>query len=116
MKNKFSAWYGNQNSKQLDELVNIDAVDAKLRLTTLKPLYAQWVIDFCNEMTTVNGKHKTESGWRAATITDAICLGSNNLPAIDSFHDIGHLLDENSAESQQLQAIYGLALMEKQIS
>ena len=46
LKNKFSTWYGNQISKQLDEDVNIDAVDVKLRLTTLKPLHTQWIGDF----------------------------------------------------------------------
>ena len=80
LKNKFSIWYGNQISKQLDESVNIDAVDVKLRLTTLKPLHAQWVVDFYNEMTTVKGKHVTETGWRAAGITDAISLGSKIFP------------------------------------
>ena len=44
LKNNFSTWYGDQISKQLDEGVNIDAVDVKLRLTTLKPLHAQWAV------------------------------------------------------------------------
>ena len=30
LKNKFSAWYRNQILKQLDEGVNVDAVDVKL--------------------------------------------------------------------------------------
>ena len=30
-KNKFSTWYGNQISNQLDEGMNIDAVGVKLR-------------------------------------------------------------------------------------
>ena len=41
LKNKFSACYGNQILKQLDEGLHIDAVDIKLGLTTLKPLHAQ---------------------------------------------------------------------------
>ena len=102
LKNKFSTWYGNQISNQLDEGVNIDAVGVKLRLTTLKPLHAQWVVDFYNKMTTVKGKHVIESGWRAAGITNAIRLASKNLPATDPFHDIDPLLDGNTAESQQL--------------
>ena len=66
-------------------------------------------------MNTVKGKHIIESGWRAAGITDAICLGSKNLPVIDPFHDIDRLLDGSTAESQQLQAICGLTLAEKHI-
>ena len=101
--------------KQLHEGVNIDAVDANLRLTTLKPLHAQWVVDFCNEMTNVKEKHVIESAWRAAEITDAICLGIKNLPAIDPFHDIDLLLDGNTAENLKLLEIWGLTLAEKQI-
>ena len=88
LKNKFSTWYGNQISKQLDEVVNIDAVNVKLRLTALKPLHAHWIVDFYNEMTTVKRKPIIESGWRAAGITDAIRIGSKNLPAIDPFQEI----------------------------
>ena len=115
MKNKFSTWYGHQISKQLDEGVKIDSVDVELQLTILKPLHAQWVVDFYNEMTSSKGKNITESGWRAAGITGAICLGSKNLPPIDPFHEIDPLLDDNTTESQQLQAICGLTLEEKQI-
>ena len=64
------------------------------------------------DRTTVKGKHIVEIGWGAAGITDAIRLGSKNLPAIDPFHDIDPFLDENTAESQQLQTICGLTLAE----
>jgi hypothetical protein len=115
-KNKFNTWYGNQISKQLDEGVEIDAVDVKLRLSTLKPLHAQWVVDFYNEMTSSKGKSIIEGGWRAAGITDAIRLGSKNLPPIDPFHDIDPLLvDDNAVESQQLEAVCMMTLEEKQI-
>ena len=40
-KSKFSAWYADQISKQLNEGVKIDEVDVKFRLTTMKPLHAQ---------------------------------------------------------------------------
>ena len=65
-------------------------------------------------MTTVKGKHIIESGWIAAGITDAISLGSKNLPAIAQFHNINPLLDGNTMESHQLQLICGLTLAEKQ--
>ena len=68
--------------------MNIDAVDVKLRLTTLKPLYPQMVVNFNNVMTLVKAKHIIESGWRAAAITDAIRFGSKNFLATDPFHDI----------------------------
>ena len=100
--NKFSTWYGNEILKQLDEAVNIDAVDVKLRLTTLKPLHAQWVVDFNNEMAAIKGKHIIESGWRVTGITDAICLGSKNLPATDHWSFV------RWKQCQRLQAICAL--------
>ena len=114
LKIKFSTWY--QILKQLDEGgVNIDVVDVKLRLATLKALYAQWIVDFYNEMTTVKGNHIIESGWRAAGITNTIHLGSKSLPEIEPFYDTDTLLDGNTTERQQLQVICGLTLTEKQI-
>ena len=71
-KSKFSAWYADQISKQLNEGVKIDEMDVKFRLTTMKPLHAQWVVDFYNEMTTCKGSKIIESGWRAAGISDTI--------------------------------------------
>ena len=64
-------------------------------------------------MITVKGKHIIESGWRAAGITNAIRFGNKNLHAIDPFHDIDPLLDGNTGESQQLQAVRGLTSAEK---
>ena len=51
----------------------------------MKPLHAQWVVDFYNEMTTSKGSTIIESGWRAAGISDAIRLGSKELPPTDPF-------------------------------
>ena len=93
-KSKFSAWYADQISKQLNEGVKIDEVDAKFRLTTMKRLHAQWVVDFYNEMTTCKGNKIIESGWRAAGISDAIRLGSKGLPPIDPFQAIDPLLEK----------------------
>ena len=115
-KSKFSAWYADQISKQLNEGVKIDEVDVKFRLTTMKPLHAQWVVDFYNEMTASKGSTIIESGLRAAGISDAIRLGSKELPPIDPFQDIDPLLEKNaSKEHEQLQAICGLTLDERQI-
>lgn len=115
LRNKFSTWYADQISKQLNDVVKIDEVDVKLRLTTLKPLHAQWVVDFYDEMTTSKGKSIIESGWRAAGITDAIQLGSKNLPPIDPFQEIDPLCESSPVENQQLQSVCVLTLEEKQI-
>ena len=56
MKNKFSNWYANQITKQLDEGTKIDEVNVKLHLSTLKPLHAGLVVEFYNEMSSAKGK------------------------------------------------------------
>ena len=61
-------------SKQLNERVKIDEVDVKFRLTTMKSLHAQWVLDFYNKMATCKGSKIIESGWRAAGISDGTGL------------------------------------------
>ena len=97
-KSKFSVWYAEQISKQLNEGVKIDEVDAKFRLTTMKSLHAQWVVDFYNEMTTSKGSTIIESGWRAAGISDAIQLGNKELLPNDPFRDIDPLLEKNASK------------------
>ena len=100
-KSKFSAWYADQISKQLNEDVKIDEVDVKFRLTTMKPLHAQWVVDFYNKMTTCKGSKIIESGWRAAGISNAIQLGSKGLPPIDTFQAIDPLLEKKCSRRIQ---------------
>ena len=43
-------------------------------------------------MTTSKGKEIIDSGWKAAGISDAVKLGSSNLPPIDPFNDIDPIL------------------------
>ena len=76
-------------------------MDVKFRLTTMKPLHAQWVVDFYNEMTTCKGSKIIESGWRAAGISDAIRLGSKGLPPIDPFQAIDPLLEKKRSRRIQ---------------
>ena len=64
MRSKFKEWYAAQVSKQLDEGANIAPVD--LKLSTLKPLGAQWLIsmyDYLNEHNSI-----IVNGFKAAGI------------------------------------------------
>lgn len=114
LKNKFNNWYANQISKQLDAGTKLDEIRIKLKLSLLKPLHAAWIVDFYNEMTSVKGKEIIASGWRSAGITDAIRLGTKELPPIDPFHDIDPLVF-GGEKSNQLQSICNLSLEEKKI-
>ena len=66
----------------------------KLRLSTLKPIHAGWIVDFYNYITSEEGRKVIESGWEAAGIADAIRLGSKVLPSLDPFDDIDPLIDQ----------------------
>ena len=91
-KKKFCQWYSNQVSTQLDQGKDLDDIDIKLRLSVLKPIHADWLVEFYNHMTTSKGKEIIFSGWQAAGISDAIRLGSNELPSVDPFNDIDPMI------------------------
>ena len=88
MSRKFSGWYTQQISLQLEKGVPIDEIDVKLRLSLIKPSHAEWMAHFYNQMTIPESKKVIESGWLAAGIRDAIRLGLSNLPSIDPFEEI----------------------------
>jgi len=93
---KYNGWYSQQITERLDLGVSLDYIDIKLRLSTLKPLHAGWVVDFYNHITSAEGKQVVLNGWKAAGIYDALKLGSSKLPSIDPFHDIDPLIIESS--------------------
>eukprot|EP00794_Sanderia_malayensis_P006691 gene6691-7447_t len=55
-KNKFNEWYAQQITRQLQEGNKLENVDVKLRLSTLKPLHAGWLVALYNEMTSAKVK------------------------------------------------------------
>ena len=67
-----------------------------MRLQTLKPLHACWLLDFYNFITSAEGKDTILNGWKTAGIYDAIRLGLKNLPSINPFHDIEPLISEDT--------------------
>ena len=56
-------------------------------------------------MTTGEGKKNIESGWRAASIQNAVKLGLKNLPTADPFSDIDLMVDDPRSDSQNLDAL-----------
>ena len=72
MARKFNDWCMQQVSAQLDKGIAIDEVDIKLCLSLLKPLHAEWLVDFYNHMTSGAAKKIIDSGWASSGIEDAI--------------------------------------------
>ena len=66
MTRKFNDWYTQQKSAQLDKGIAIDEINIKLPLSLLKPLYAEWLVDFYNHMTSGAAKKIINSGWASS--------------------------------------------------
>ena len=51
-----------QQRGQKSEDKEVEQIEIKLTLTTLKPIHAKWLVDFYNHMTTLEGKQVISSG------------------------------------------------------
>ena len=96
MKKKFSDWYANQITNALDEGQELDSIDIELKLSIIKPLHAQWIMEMYNAMTSAEGKETCIKGWKVAGIKEAVELGVSKLPSLDPFEDIDPMLEEDS--------------------
>ena len=102
---KFNEWYAKEIHRQWDAGIPLEEVDVKLQLSVMKPIHAHWMLELYNHTTTGEGKKNMMSGWRAASILDAVNLGLRNLPTVDPFSDIDPMLDNPRSDSQNLDAL-----------
>ena len=98
-KKKFNQWYTDQIFQQLAEGKDLEEIDVKLQVTTLKPPHAKWIAELYNHMTSGEGKQVVLNGWRAAEIRQAIDQGYVNLPKLDPFKDIDPLMSSVKPET-----------------
>ena len=106
MKNKFTLWYADQIDQALDAGTVLSNIEVSLKLSTVKPLHAKWILEVYNHMTSVEGKKVCLKGWEVAGISDAVRKGLNGMAHIDPFHDIDPLAktsfeSEDSLEYEQ---------------
>ena len=66
---KYQEWYGSEVTSQLGKGIDLYNVKADVKLTTLKPIHARWIIDFYKHMQTSGSKVK--AGFRKALISEA---------------------------------------------
>ena len=81
---KFTTYYASVVKQQLDSGRKIDEVDIDLRLTVIKPLHAQWLVDLFNFLTSTKGTEVILKGWKKAGVT-GLLDGSTIVPAVDPF-------------------------------
>ena len=91
MKDKFMLWYADQITQSLEKGIPLDMIDVDMKLTTLKPLHASWMIELYNHMTSPRGREVCLKGWEVSGIKGAVEMGLANLPPLDPFHDIDPL-------------------------
>ena len=63
----------------------------KFHLTEIKPIHANWIPQFYNNMSTEDDPKVVINGWKKSGIVDAVTNGSAALPSIDPLQNIAPL-------------------------
>lgn len=89
MKKQFITYYSAAVKEQLDSGKIIEDIEVDFKLTTVKPLHAQWLVNMYNFLlaTTERGAQIILWGWKKAGVT-GIVDGSITLPSEDPFDSI----------------------------
>ena len=61
-------YYSTAVKGQLDSGMALEDIEVNLRLTAIKPLHAQWLVDMYNFFTTERGQQIINAGWKKAGI------------------------------------------------
>ena len=69
-----------------------DSIDIELT-SSIKPSHAKWMMQVCNEMTSVEGKEVCLIGWEVSGIKAAVGLGATKLPNQDPLDDIDPMFE-----------------------
>ena len=81
---KFVTWYAEEIKKQMDAGVSAESIDVNLKLTSLKALHANWLIELYNVLTTADGRETVLNGWKKSGVT-AVLKKEEILPPKDPF-------------------------------
>ena len=83
MRKKFATWYAEEIKKQMDAGVPAESIDVNLKLTSLKALQANWLIELYVP-TTADGRETALIGWKKSGVT-AVLKKEEILPPKDPF-------------------------------
>ena len=64
LKRKFAQWFAQQLYKQLSLGKRVEDIEMKFRLTEIKPIYAKWITQFHDYMSTEDGSKVIINGWK----------------------------------------------------
>ena len=97
LKRKYTEWYSGEIAKALEDGMQLDDIDIKLKLSVLKPIQAKWTVELYDHFTSEKGHEVIANGWKSAGITGAVGGGLSNLASSDPFAAIDPL--ERSSSS-----------------
>ena len=87
MRNEFVKYYSESVKEQLDSGKELEEVETDIRLSVLKPLHAQWLVNLYNYLTSPDGAKVISRGWKKAEIT-GLLDGTTVLPPEDPFYSL----------------------------
>ena len=79
--------------KQLDDGKELHDINIDLKLSKLKPLHAEWLVELYDQMSTAEGQKIIHGAWKASGITEAVKAGKASLQPLDPFHDIDSMVE-----------------------
>ena len=79
--NKYQEWYASEITSQLGKGIDAYNVKVDVKLTTIKPIHARWIINFYKHRETSGSKVK--AGFRKALISEA----AKEAEALINLHD-----------------------------
>ena len=88
MRKAFTKYYSTAVKEQLDSGKALDDISVDLRLTVMKPLHAQWLVDMYNYFTTERGQQIIMAGWAKSSMLGLIDGTVTDVPPADPFHFI----------------------------
>ena len=87
MRKQFMTYYASAVREQLQAGKNLEDIEVDFRISHLKPLHAQWLVNAYNYFTGEKGKEVIAKGWERAEIS-GLLDGTTELPPEDPFHAI----------------------------
>ena len=79
--------------KQLDDEKELHDINIDLKLSNLKPLHAEWLVELYNQTSMAKGQKIIHSGWKASGIAEVVKAGKASLQPLDSFHYVDSMVE-----------------------
>ena len=91
---KFTERFAKKIDEGLQEGKELEDIEVKFKLTTLKPLYTSWVWDSYDYLTSSKGEVIIKNQRKRAGIIEAVEKGFSELPPLGPFQSIDPIADQ----------------------